>query len=151
MKHWLVTSVILVVAAIGCYLAVTSLLSAIDNGKLKRSLGDSRSLATAIESYRIDHSVYPRGFTASTLNTLEPRYIRSAPLRGVSYFSDGINYAFVLRPYSEGGPSAMAPIVVNNGRIVSWPSEFDDQAIDQCSRDILEFRQRANERLVISE
>ena len=151
MKRWVITSAILIVAAIGCYWAVTSLLSAIDKGQLKRPLADLRSLVTAIESYRIDHSVYPRGFTASTLHTLEPRYIRNAPLRGVSYFSDGINYAFVLRPYTDGGPSAVAPVVVNNGRVVSWPSELDDETIDSFSRSVQELRERAQEQSVANE
>ena len=70
---------------------------------------------------------------------------------GVSYFSDGANYALIVRPYtgmySEGRPSDIAPIVINNGRVESWPSGFDNETIEIASRRLEGLRKRGNKKL----
>lgn len=40
-------------------IAVPNLLNAIQRGKRKRTLGDIRRVATAVESYAVDHGSYP--------------------------------------------------------------------------------------------
>src|SRR6266702_3414827 len=85
---------LIVIAIIGILaaIAIPNLLSAVQRGKQKRTMGDMRSLATAIEAYAVDNNVYPPAACASGLFTtadktlddsswtaLTPTYISLAP------------------------------------------------------------------------
>jgi len=51
-------------------IAVPNLLNAIDRGKQKRTMADLRTVAVAIESYAIEHDVYPTAADIETLGEL---------------------------------------------------------------------------------
>ncbi len=52
---------LIVIAIIGILaaIAIPNLLNAVQRGKQKRTMSDTRSLATAIEAYAVDNNVYP--------------------------------------------------------------------------------------------
>jgi hypothetical protein len=132
MKRWLIPFTLSALILGGtAYLLLISLPSAIDRGKAKRSLADARSITHAVESYRADHGHYPITFEIQALRgALEPNYIKIAPSWVTSYYSDGDNYALVVRPYADSGPLRYAAIEVHNGSLLAWPEElFDDEHI----------------------
>ena len=102
---------LIVVAIIGIIaaIAIPNLLNAINRGKQKRTMADMRSIATAIESYSIDNSVYPAASAVATLAPLiEPIYIKTLPLVdgwGRSYTIDSTPVQYtVWSGGSDGGP-----------------------------------------------
>ena len=98
---------LIVVAIIGIIVAISlvNMINAIQRAKQKRSMGDMKSLATAIEGYATDQNSYPAaaGFAlpsglslpTGTLGTvpasLSPTYLRVVPLVDGwnSYFTYG--------------------------------------------------------------
>jgi type II secretion system protein G len=86
---------LIVIAIIGILaaIAIPNLLSAVQRGKQKRTMGDMRSLATAIEAYAVDNNVYPPStcsnglftdyaaavMTDTNLTVLTPTYIAQVP------------------------------------------------------------------------
>jgi general secretion pathway protein G len=131
---------LIVVAIIGIIaaIAIPNLLNAIDRGKQKRTMADLRSLGTAMETYSIDHSIYP---TATAMAVLEPviapTYIRTAPTE------DGWGHPFVVTsttadyticsPGKSGGGSCALTgsggpttdydddIIFYTGQFTQWP------------------------------
>ena len=72
----------LVVAVAAGLLAVPlpDLLNALQRGRQKRTMGDLRTIATAIESYHIDETHYPQVESIWDLAELvEPTYIKKVP------------------------------------------------------------------------
>ncbi len=86
--------VVLVVLGIIMAIAITSILSAIQRAKQKKTMADMRTLALAIETYQIDYSRYPpaSAFTlpsglplptllfANSVTYLTPTYLKTVPL-----------------------------------------------------------------------
>lgn len=74
---------LIVVAIIGIIaaIAIPNLLNAIQRGKQKRTMGDIRTIATAVESYSIDNNAYPTtsGTISGIASFLEPTYIKKVP------------------------------------------------------------------------
>jgi len=61
-------------------IALPNLLTAMQRSKQKRTMADIRSLATAIEAYKIDHNALPVGSSVSTVKAqLIPTYIKAVP------------------------------------------------------------------------
>lgn len=61
-------------------------------GRAKQTMGDMRTVATAIESYQIDHDEYPRINDIGVLvSMLEPTYVKSLPV------TDGWGTPFIVR------------------------------------------------------
>ena len=101
----IVVAIIGIVAAI----AIVNMINAIQRAKQKRSMGDMKSLATAVEAYATDQNYYPAaaGFTlpeglslpTSTIGTVpasvSPTYLRVVPLVDgwSSYFTYGTSPA----------------------------------------------------------
>ena len=131
---------LIVVAIIGIIaaIAIPNLLNALDRGKQKRTMGDLRALAVAIEAYAIDHSKFPVAADANALRSLiNPIFIRTIPTR------DGWNNDFVIdssgAEYTLGSPGkdgsgglaacSGAPhctdlndaIIFSNGQFLQWP------------------------------
>ena len=97
-KGFTLIELLIVVAIIGIIVAIAipNLLNAIQRAKQRRTMGDMRTVATAVESYSVDMNRYPpaagyslpTGLTfaaASTMGTklqgyLEPTYLRKVPL-----------------------------------------------------------------------
>jgi len=87
---------LIVIAIIGILaaIAIPNLLNAVQRGKQKRTMADMKALATAIEAYHVDNSLYPQAacnpgnFTTpgpflgtDSFTNLTPTYIAQAPLQ----------------------------------------------------------------------
>ena len=95
-KGFTLIELLIVVAVIGIIfaIAIVNLVNAIQRAKQKRTMGDLKNLATALESYSTDHNFYPSSaaFTlpsglslpgsplGATASVLSPTYIRVTPL-----------------------------------------------------------------------
>jgi general secretion pathway protein G len=144
---------LIVVAIIGIIvaIAVVNMFNAIQRAKQKRSMGDMKSLATAIEAYATDQNFYPAaaGFTlpsglslpTGTLGTVptsvSPTYLRVVPLVDgwSSYFTYGTSTSrsdFALRSAGADGALETAPawgvttnfnadIILVDGTFVQFP------------------------------
>lgn len=116
-------------------IAIPNLLNAIDRGKQKRTVVDLQSLGTAIDSYSIEHGVYP---TADDLDELlpliSPDFIDSPPTvdgwaMPIEAVSTAEGYALVsmgkdgISDGCGGGAqqSFDADICYSNGRFIQWP------------------------------
>lgn len=64
----IVVSLIGIIAAI----AIPNLMSALQKGKQKVSIGDMKTIGTAIEAYIVDNSMAPGGGTVLIIGDLEP-------------------------------------------------------------------------------
>lgn len=85
-KGFTLIELLIVVAIIGIIaaIAIPNLLNAINRGKQKRTMGDMRSIATAVEAYSVDNNFYPKLSTAGAVKPvlehyLEPTYIKVIP------------------------------------------------------------------------
>jgi general secretion pathway protein G len=152
-KGFTLIELLIVVAIIGIIVAIAipNLLNAIQRAKQRRSMGDIRSAATAIEAYAVDLNRYPPAagqydlpitLGAKTLaaigNYISPTYIKSVPK------ADGWNSWFIYNTTSNldayvigslgkdgvaqvstsgAGPTTdfNADIVYSNGSFLQWP------------------------------
>ena len=84
-KGFTLIELLIVVAIIGIIaaIAIPNLLNAIDRSKQKRTMGDMRSIATAVEAYSVDNNFYPKvvaGAVRTVLHPyLEPTYMKVLP------------------------------------------------------------------------
>jgi general secretion pathway protein G len=131
---------LIVVAIIGIIaaIAIPNLLNAIQRGKQKRTMGDIRTVGTAVESYSIDNNRYPDGTpdVAAITSYLEPTYIKKSP--ETDGWANAIEYAVTaaLNEYTltsrgkDGTASGPASgpttdfdhdIIFSTGSFVTWP------------------------------
>ena len=62
-------------------LVVLNVRLSIQRGNQRKNLADMRALATALEIYRQEHGVLPKGSTAQDLKAiLEPKYLKITPV-----------------------------------------------------------------------
>src|SRR4029077_4093020 len=90
---------LIVVAIIGIIaaIAIPNLLNALDRGKQKRTLGDIRALAVAIESYAVDHSQFPTATDLPGLHAiLDPIFIKQIPM------TDGWSHDLIATSTASG-------------------------------------------------
>ncbi len=145
--------VLIIVAIIGILVAIAAInyRNAIERARQRRTMGDIRSLSSAVEAYAMDFGRYPptSGFTLppglalpdesleATRAYLEPTYIRATPLVDGwnSWFGYGTSTVFtdyVLRSNGRGGEPQETPlygpttdlnadIILVNGQFVQWP------------------------------
>ncbi len=87
----IVVAIIAIIAAI----AIPNLLTALQKGRQKRTMGDMKTIANGLESYNTDYTQYPTGATTveGLRDYLVPFYIQTLPIR------DGWNTLF---QYSVG-------------------------------------------------
>ncbi len=134
----IVVAIIGVIAAI----AIPNLLNAINRGRQKASMGDMRTVATAIEAYAVDYGRYPRGVVdrAALANYVSTTYIKHVPnLDGWGnpwcMVSSDNGLAYTLASYGRdadaqtgnwdtGGTTASfdADIIYSNGSFWRYPA-----------------------------
>ena len=95
-KGFTLIELLIVIAIIGIIaaIAIPNLLTALQKGKQKATMGDMKSVGTAVESYMTDLYMAPGGGTATTVGGLnaflEPFYIKVLPEKD----GWGGNYAY---------------------------------------------------------
>ena len=133
---------LIVVAIIGIIaaIAIPNLLNAIQRGKQKRTIGDMRTVATAVESYSIDNNFYVIQAAADTgvsviAHYLEPTYIKKVPDQDgwntdITYVSSiGQEYTLISKGKDKvvSGPATGSTtdfehdIIFSTGSFVVWP------------------------------
>ena len=142
---------LIVIAIIGILaaIAIPNLLNAVQRGKQKRSMGDMRALATAVEAYHVDNGAFPSAacaagaYTAlgtaldsSSFTLLSPTYIAQPPLRDgwgrfLLYSVDAGRANYNVRSFGrDGSTSGLScgtttdfndDIVYSNGTFLQWP------------------------------
>jgi general secretion pathway protein G len=132
---------LIVVAIIGIIaaIAIPNLLNAIQRGKQKRTMGDIRTIATAVESYSIDNNAYPSNSGATIVTVasfLEPTYIKKVPTEdgwntAFQYATDGNLQNYTVESYgkdgADSGPASgqttafAHDIVFSTGSFVAYP------------------------------
>lgn len=138
---------LIVVAIIGIIaaIAIPNLLNAIDRGKQKRTMADTRSIASACEAYAVDVNFYPIQGTLGAFGSgnidavIEPTFIKAAPdndgwANPLQYVSGpGGEWYSVLSFGKDGAADAATyvsgtttqsfdnDIVFSNGSFIQWP------------------------------
>jgi type II secretion system protein G len=134
---------LIVVAIIGIIaaIAIPNLINAIQRGRQKRTMGDIRTLSTAVEAYATDWAFYPKDLSDVPVTSLQsyiiPTYLRKVPARdgwnnqlmvegvheGRDYtvWSQGRDNVFDFTP--PGGPKTDfdSDIVYSRGAFIQWP------------------------------
>ena len=142
--------VVLTIIGIIVAIAIPNLLNAIQRAKQKRTMGDMRSLGTAVEAYSIDYNAYPPSAAASipilygtvTYPTqtvggvqayISPTYIRVMPLKdgwnSFFYYNVGSNFQdYAIVSAAKDGvlstPAASGPTTNFNIDIVFSDGQF---------------------------
>lgn len=84
-KGFTLIELLIVVAIIGIIaaIAIPNLLNAIQRGKQKRTMADTRAIGTAAEAFAVDNNRYPSAGSDVTVITddLEPTYIKKLPVK----------------------------------------------------------------------
>jgi len=128
---------LIVVAIVGIIaaIAIPNLLNALDRGKQKRTMADLRSIATAVEQYSIDHTIYPTASAIGPLSViLEPVFTRDTPTTdgwGNDFVVDATSTDYTIGSGGKDGgalnfiggktTSLNDAIIFANGQFVQWP------------------------------
>lgn len=101
-KGFTLIELLIVVSLIGIVAAIVipNLMAALHKGKQKASIGDMKTIGTAIEAYMVDTSMAPGGGTAAIVADLQPYlesfYLAHLPTR------DGWSTPFQYQSGAEG-------------------------------------------------
>jgi len=119
-------------------IALPNFLNAVQRANQKRTMGDLRSVGTAVEAYAADHGAYPKapwGRLDAIAPRLSPTYIKDLPMTDgwdswFLYRSDGKDYELWstgrdgrLGPNTANGPttSLEADLVFADGQFERYP------------------------------
>ena len=85
------------IAGIIAAIAIPNLLNAVDRGKQKRTMADTKSIATAVEAFAVDHDAYPVADSVDELaQQLSPTYLANVPRL------DGWSHPFQVSSRADG-------------------------------------------------
>ena len=84
------------IAGIIAAIAIPNLLNAVDRGKQKRTMADTKSIATAVEAFRVDHNAYPVADTVEELAAQLSPYLKNVPK------VDGWSHPFQVASRADG-------------------------------------------------
>jgi general secretion pathway protein G len=142
---------LIVIAIIGILaaIAIPNLLNAVQRGKQKRTMVDMRTLATAIEAFHVDNSLFPTAACAggqfTTMGTalddtsfalLTPTYLANAPRRDGwgRFYVYAVDNGFGQYNIRSLGRNGLADtlscgtttdfnddILFSNGTFIQWP------------------------------
>ena len=142
---------LIVIAIIGILaaIAIPNLLNAVQRGKQKRTMGDMRALATAIEAYHVDNGAFPSAACAAgvfstagsalgdtSFTLLTPTYITQSPKRDgwgefLLYNVDAGRANYNIRSHGRDKSADGATcgtttdfnddILYSNGTFLQWP------------------------------
>lgn len=131
---------LVVVAIIGILaaIAIPALFHAVERARQKRTMGDIRAVALAVNAYATDWPHVPRlsgAIAADLLPLLSPTYTKTLPVEDgwrqpLRYDGEGLDYT--LASYgSDGTADGGAPVgptthfnadlVLYNGQFIQWP------------------------------
>jgi general secretion pathway protein G len=132
--------IVVMVLGIIAAIAIPNLLNAIQRGRQKRTIGDIRSVATALEAYAIDNGLYPSSPATGPLDavaaSLEPTYAAAIPRADgwgtpFDYVTDAAGSAYTVTSYGKdrvpSGPASGSfsdmrhDVVFSTGAFVTWP------------------------------
>lgn len=138
-KGFTLIELLIVIAIIGIVaaIAIPNLLSALHKSKLKATMGDMKSIGTAIESYMTDNYMAPGGGTFTYVSDISsylvPFYCKQLPSRdawnGMLRYESG-NFGtnqsyYSIFSYGRGGTSTGIDIN-NNGYIINTMAGFEN-------------------------
>ena len=150
-KGFTLIELLIVIAIIGILaaIAIPNLLNAVQRGKQKRTMVDMRTLATALEAYHVDNSMFPTAACSGGLYTtpgavlddssfavLSPTYLANAPLRDgwgrflIYNVDNGFGQYNILSLGRNGASDTLScgtttdfndDILFSNGTFLQWP------------------------------
>ena len=138
-RGFTLVELLVVIAIVGLLaaMAVSSLTSAIQRGRQKRTMGDMHTLGAAIQAYQIDFARFPAvtGNASQLTAVLTPTYLKTLPAvdgwnRPIQYAGGPTGYTLIswaadgtpTTPYRFGPTTAFSDdIVFVDGQFAQWP------------------------------